>query len=177
MSARLLAAFACLAVAGLLAAGCGEEEHLEVAEGERLELGELIYNIQMTRFLNPDDLEDRAYLEGNRRPPRGKSYLAVFLKVENHGERPVPLPGGLTVHDTRGNEYHPLEAESVFALDLGDRVPADGELPRPDTAAASGPVKGAMLLFLVDDFVSQNRPMKLEIPAPDGEPGEVVLDI
>ena len=43
-------------------------EPAEVVEGEPLELGELDYNVQITRFLNPDDAEDAEYLVGQ--PPR-----------------------------------------------------------------------------------------------------------
>ena len=41
---------ALLLVAALLVVGCGEEEGLDVAEGEPVELGELLYNVQLTRF-------------------------------------------------------------------------------------------------------------------------------
>ena len=55
-----------------VAAGCGEEEELHVIEGEPLELGELRYNVQITRFLNPDDPEDQGYLVGQEPPEPGR---------------------------------------------------------------------------------------------------------
>jgi hypothetical protein len=59
--ALLAALVACLAAL----AGCGaEEEEGHAVEGEPLELGELLYNVQITRFLNEESIEDRAYLEG-----------------------------------------------------------------------------------------------------------------
>src|ERR687892_464237 len=61
-------------------------------------------------------------------------------------------------------------------IDLGAAVAPDSEVPAPDSAAASGPVKGAMALFLVDEGISENRPLELEILA-EGEEGRVELDI
>ena len=49
-------------------------------------------------------------------------------------------------------------------------------MPAPGTAAANGPTQGAIVLFLVDQAVSENRPLKLEIEL-QGETGEITLDI
>ena len=55
-----------LALIGLagVASGCGDEETTEAHEGEPLELGDLSYNIQITRELNRFSTEDAAYLQG-----------------------------------------------------------------------------------------------------------------
>jgi hypothetical protein len=50
-------------------------------------------------------------------------------------------------------------------------------VPTIDSAAASGPIKGSMLLYLVDEQATENRPLELEIPGPDGETGTVALDL
>ena len=57
-----LSLLAAILVAGALGACGSEEEETQVAEGEPLELGGLSYNVQLTRFLNPDDAEDAEYL-------------------------------------------------------------------------------------------------------------------
>ena len=173
---RALALTAAAMAVALPAAGCGEEEELNVVEGEPVELGELRYNVQITRFLNPDDPEDIAYLEGEPDPPEGESYFGVFMTVENEGEELVEVPSAFEVVDTRDNAFESLESESPYALELGTRLGPDEELPAPDTPAASGPIKGAMLLFLVDENVTENRPLELEIPSPAGD-GTVELDI
>ena len=80
------------------------------------------------------------------------------------------------VSDTLENEYLPVESESPFALEIGAPVPAEEALPLPDTTAQTGPNQGSLLIFSVDDEVSENRPLKLEIES-DGELGEVILDI
>jgi hypothetical protein len=176
-TARCLAALALMALAGLAIAACGEEEELEVIEGEPVEVGQLHYNVQLTRFLNAGDREDSAYLEGEPPEPRGKDYLAVFMAVENDGDEPLALPRELTVTDTRGNVFKPVETKSPFALELGTTVEGGAELPLLDTVAANGPIKGAMVLFLVDEGVAENRPLELEIPSSGGEHGLIELDI
>jgi hypothetical protein len=161
-------------------AGCGEEEGedaLESVEGEPLHLDELIYNVAITRFLNPNEVADVDYLVGQEPEPPGESYLGVFLLVRNENEdEALPSADGYLVTDAGGNQYEPLPSESPYALDIGAEVPADGSLPVPDTTAAAGPTQGAMLLFLVDDTVSDERPLELEIEAAT-ESGTVELDI
>lgn len=173
--AILAAVFATFALGGGLAA-CGEEEESEVVEGEPIEIAELSYNISLTRFLNPDDNEDAEYLVGQPPEDPGLSYLGVFLTIENETDEELPSAEGYVVRDTLENEYLPVESESPFALEIGASVPADGALPLPDTTAQTGPNQGSLLIFLVDDEVSENRPLKLEIES-DGELGEVILDI
>jgi hypothetical protein len=177
---RRLVAFACLvALAGLAAtfAGCGSEEATEVVEGEPAELGELAYNIQLTRFLNPDDVEDSDYLLGQPNPEPGTSYLGVFLTIKNSNkDEAFTSADTYTVSDVTGQEFDPTDSESPYALDIGAEVPAEGELPIPDSTAATGPNQGSLLLFLVDDTVSENRPLELEIDSDDGT-GIVELDI
>lgn len=177
---RRLVAIACLvALAGLIAtlAACGSEEATEVVEGEPAELGELAYNIQLTRFLNPNDVEDAEYLVGQPDPKPGSSYLGVFLTVKNENkDEAFTSADGYTVSDVTGAEFHPTDSESPYALDIGAEVPAEGQLPIPDSTAATGPNQGSLLLFVVDDTVSENRPLELEIESDDGT-GVVELDI
>jgi len=164
-------------IVSLAGAGCGaDEEDLSVVEGEPVELGDLRYNVQITRFLNPDDAEDVAYLEGEPDPTPQKAYLAVFMTVENEGDDTLDVSGDFRVVDTRDNTYKPVPSDSAYALDPGTPVGPGEDLPAPDTPAASGPIKGAMVLFLVDQVVTENRPLELEIPSSSGD-GRVELDI
>ena len=165
-------------VAGALVAGCGEDtEELEVVEGEPVELGELLYNVQITRFLNPNASEDQAYLRGQPELSPDEEYLAVFMTVENEGDEPERLPEEMTITDTRDNTYEPLRSNSEYALELGVAVAAGDEVPAPDSPAASGPIKGGMVLFRVDRAVTENRPIALHIRSESGEEAEVELDI
>lgn len=178
--ARTPALAAALAVASLAfgLAACGEEHSSEVVEGEPIELGELRFNVQLTRFLNIDDREDAEYLEGLPAPEPDTSYLAVFMEVENEGDDPVVLPSEeqMEVRDTTDAVYEPVATESVFGFSFGETLEGGEQVPLPDTAAASGPVQGQVAIFHVSDDVSENRPLELEIEA-DGENGVVELDI
>jgi hypothetical protein len=168
---------AVLLVAITLFAACGEEEELDVVEGEPVELGELLYNVQITRFLNPNDPEDAAYLRGQPGARPDQDYLAVFMTVENEGDSTAELPDEMTIRDTRDNTYEPVDSTAEYALELGAPVGAGDEVPAPDTPAASGPIAGAMVLFLVDRAVTENRPIELEIPSQTDTEALVELDI
>jgi len=160
-------------------AGCGDDESKEADEGVPITLGNLEINVQETRFLNPSQHDDREYLEGQQLPtPAGKSYLGVFLTIHNRGDREVRLPSNaqVTVVDTTGAGYESIPSHTPFAAPLGAPLAGGADIPVPDTAAASGPVQGALVLFLVNQDVNENRPLKLEIEA-EGETGEITLDI
>ena len=173
----LIAALAlALAVIAAAVSACGEEAESEVVEGEPIELGDLEYNVQITRFLNADDTEDAEYLVGQPPAAPGTEYLGVFLVIENQTEEPLPSATGYTVIDTLDQEFDSVESESPYALDIGAEVPAERQLPIPDTTAATGPNQGSLLIFPVDEGVSENRPLELEIESPDGT-GTVILDI
>ena len=141
--AILISLLASLALAGALAA-CGEEEEpTEVVEGEPIEVADLEYNIGLTRFLNPDDNEDAEYLVGqpdggardhlprglpdDRERDRGPAAVGAQLRRQGHARERV-----------RGGR----EREPVRARDRRPRFPAEGELPLPNTTAATGPEPG-----------------------------------
>jgi hypothetical protein len=173
--AMLVAALA----AGLLLSGCDSnpEDTLSVSEGEPMKLGDLLYNVQISRFLNPRDGEDKAYLAGEPPPPDNEFYLGVFMEISNEASVVQQVPTDFTVVDTVGTEFKPVPSRSLFALDLGGKVTPDGQLPEPETAAANGPIQGAMVLFLVDRAAIEDRPLILHIPSSTGAIGHVELDI
>jgi hypothetical protein len=159
--------------------GCGNDLSKEADEGVPIKLGDLEMNVQETRFLNPAQPDDKEYLEGQQLPtPAGKSYLGVFLTIENQGDQPVRLPTNaqVSVTDTTGAAYQSIPSHTPFAAPLGSELAGGADLPAPDTAAQSGPLQGSLVLFLTDEGVSENRPLKLEIDF-GGETGEITLDI
>jgi hypothetical protein len=160
-------------------AGCGDEEEgtPEAVEGEPLHVGELIYNVAITRFLNPNIVEDEAYLAGAPEEPPGMSYLGVFILIKNETDEEHKSATDYAIVDGSHRVYRPVDLETEFSLEIGAEVPAEGELPAPDTVASTGPTQGALLLFLVDDDVSEERPLELEVNSVvDGE-GLIELDI
>lgn len=182
MTRRRPLALPTLAVAALLAilfgvAACGSSsEHKEVVEGEPVELGELQYNAIFSRFLNPNDNEDSAYLVGQPKPPPGSAYFGVFFEVQNESEEPQALPDAFTIVDADHDEFEAVESESLYALPIGGTVEAQEQIPVLDSTAQQGPIEGSVVIFELPASASENRPLILEIPGPDG-PAEVTLDL
>jgi hypothetical protein len=162
-------------------AGCGsndESDEPEAVEGEPLELGDLLYNVSITRFLNPNITEDMAYLEGAPEEPKGMSYLGVFLQIKNETDEDIPSASNYTVVDGSHRVFEPFDSvQTEFSLDRGVTIPPDGVIPALDTVAAAGPTQGALILFLVDDDVSEERPLELQVEAAVGGEGTIELDI
>src|SRR5215211_7700686 len=148
---------------GALLAGCetNPESSLSVEEGQGMKLGGLLYNVQISRFLNPMDDEDKAYLVGQPPLPGDRYYLGVFMQIQNEGDTAQRIPRDLTVVDTGGTKFNPLASRSAFALGLGTKVPADGEVPPPESTAANGPIQGSMVLFRIDGRAIEDRPLIL----------------
>jgi hypothetical protein len=177
----LLSLLALLALL-LLAVGvsaCGyESDSKHVVEGEGVELGELKYIVTFSRYLNPNDNEDEAYLVGQKEAPKGETYFGVFFEVQNESDEPQVLPESLTITDVDDNEFEVLPSESIFALPFGGEVESEEQIPRLDTAPQLGPIEGSLALFLLPESASENRPLTLHIPDEEGEEGaEVTLDL
>ncbi len=161
---------------GVIAAGCGEEAETEVMEGEPLELGDLHYNVQITRFLNPSSEEDSAYLEGAPPLVGEQQYLGVFMQIDNVGDEEAVVPFPFRIIDTRGEIYTQDRVDNDFALVPDTPIPPDGTVPGLETVARTGPIEGSMILFRIDEAATENRPLKLEVRNGD-EVGEVELDL
>jgi hypothetical protein len=173
----LLAALA-LAALALAVSACGYESHeKDVVEGEPVELGDLHYNVIFSRYLNPNDTEDAAYLVGQAPPEPGTTYFGVFFEVQNDTDETHELPDKFTITDTDHNKFESLPSESLFAFPLGGEVEEHEQIPVLDSPPEQGAIEGSVVLFLLPDYASQNRPLTLEIHSPDGETGEVTLDL
>lgn len=177
---------AVLLTVGLLAAGCGNATKTETAaktEGLYLNVGDLIYQVQISRQLNPRDVEDRTYLQGiapaDRKLAPDQSWFGVFLRVENNTKSTHAASNEFDIEDTQGNKFTPisLPASNPFAYQATS-IPGGGLLPAPESAAANGPVQqGAMLLFKLSLTSLANRPLELRIASPDAPPSEATVDL
>ncbi len=160
-------------------AGCGNDLGKEADEGVPIQLGDLKFTVQETRSLNPNQADDKEYLAGQQLPtPPGKLYLGVFLTIHNSGDNAVRLPtnADLSVVDTTGAAYQSIPSHTDYAAPLGSILAPGADIPVPGTAGANGPTQGALVLFLVDESLNENRPPKLEINS-QGETGEITLDL
>jgi hypothetical protein len=168
-----------LAAAAFGAAGCGYSAGKTGEEGTPIRLGSMEFNVQLTRFLNPSDPEDKQYLVGQPLPPAAdKAYLAVFMNMKNHGgsATTVPATSQMTVTDTTGAGYQAVSSSTPFAAPLGAPLAGGGTIPVPDSPAASGPTQGSVVLFYVPEAITENRPLELDIQH-SGETGTITLDI
>jgi hypothetical protein len=176
IASSLLAAL--LLVGAILAlSACGySSDSKDVVEGEPVELGELSYNVVFSRFLNPNDNEDSAYLVGQPDVPPGSAYFGVFLEVQNESEEPQTLADSLTITDADHETFEALQSESPYALPFGGEVESQEQIPILDSTPQQGPIEGSVVLFELPASASENRPLILSIPGPDG-PATVTLDL
>jgi len=172
----LLAAFA-LALLALTVTACGySSDSKEVVEGEVVELGELKYQVVFSRFLNPADNEDSAYLVGQPEPEKGSTYFGVFLEVQNKSEETQKLAETFTIVDADHEKFEAIPSESLYAFPVGGEVESQEPIPAPDSTPQQGPIEGSLVLFDLPAEASENRPLTLLIDGPEG-PAEVTLDL
>jgi hypothetical protein len=173
-----LLAVVILAVFALGVTACGySSDSKDVVEGEAVDLGELQFTVTFSRYLNPNDTEDSAYLVGQPSPPAGSNYFGVFFEVQNESEEPQTLPSTLTITDAAEETYDVLPSESLYALPFGGEVEPQEQIPVLDSTPQQGPIEGSVALFLLPAAASDNRPLVLHVPAADGEEAEVTLDL
>jgi len=185
---RLIRTALATALVGLVAAGCGSTGTATVAdtEGIYLDINGLKYQIEMSRYMNPADIEDNEYLRGlldDEAPTTGdQTWFGVWVRVENVSEDEARQSATeWAIHDTQENVYEPIEIDpevNVFAFQPGTEVPPLSVLPLPSTAAGQGPIQGLMLLFKIDNESFQNRPLELRFSNGEGsEEGTYDLDV
>jgi hypothetical protein len=182
MSSRLCKLpFLALAVLAVLVLGACGDSHTKVSTGTYagesgqnapyLDVGPLVYEVQLSRELNPTNPEDAAYLQGLSATERtlapGQEWFGVFVQVYNNNSQALSSASELTISDTQGNTYTPIPPSQInpYAYRPG-LVPAKGQLPQPDTTAALGPTQGALLLYKIQTVSLDNRPLQIKIVDP-----------
>lgn len=173
----LLAALA-LALLTMGVVACGYENHSkDVAEGESVNLGDLRFNVIFSRYLNPNDTEDSAYLVGQQPAPDGETYFGVFLLVQNESNESLPLPDTVYITDADHKKYELIDSESLYAFPFGTEVEEQEQIPVLDSTPQQGPIEGSLALFLLNEEANNNRPLTLHIPGAEGDEAEVELDL
>jgi len=188
--ARLLRIALATALLAVVAAGCGAEEEegrVQVAETEGiyLDVNGLKYQIEMSRYMNPSDVEDSEYFVGlpedSPAPTEDEIYFGVWIRVENVSEtETLPAASIWEIHDTQDNVYRPIALDTdlnPFAFTAVD-VPPLTVLPLPSSAAGQGPIQGSLLLFKIRNESFQNRPLELRFRnGGSGQEGVYDLDV
>jgi hypothetical protein len=172
----LLAALV-LAVLTVTISACGySSDSKDVVEGEVVELGDLKYQVVFSRFLNPNDNEDSAYLVGQPPAEKGSSYFGIFLEVQNKSEENQKLAETFTIADADEETFDAIPSESLYAFPFGGEGEPQEPIPAPDSTPQQGPIEGSLVLFELPSSASENRPLTLSIDGPEG-PAEVTLDL
>ncbi|HLI32702.1 MAG TPA: hypothetical protein VKU89_08200 [Solirubrobacteraceae bacterium] len=149
-----------------------------------LSVGQLAYQVQISRELNPSESEDQAYLEGvpagdlTVRP--GEEWFMISLQVYNSTSRPQPSSPDIYLEDSEGDVYRPVVPDNTNLFAYRARnVPGNGRLPEPGTIASQGPTQGAILLFKLRLASLSNRPIDIRIvnPAKPSESAKAELDV
>jgi hypothetical protein len=183
--ARRLSILASALLMGLAVSACGHKEsHPTVAdnEGFYVDAGPLTYQVQLTRALNPNAIEDKGYLNGvTATPPKpDEEWFAVFLWAKNQTHSNQTTTMSFDIVDTQGNKYYPVPVNpqvNPYAWTEQTLKPLGTE-PAPDTTASFGPTQGRLLLFKINTSAYANRPLTLEINAPgQANPSSVSLDL
>lgn len=167
-------------VAAMLLAGCGSS-HSRVSTGTYagesganapyLDVGPLIYEIQLSRQLNPWNSADATYLQGVPRAQDrllpGQEWFGVALQVYNETTRPLLATNAITLTDTQGNVYRPIPVgpTNLFAY-RGGVVRSKGMLPIPGTPGRVFGSQGQLLLFKIATISLDNRPLEIKIVNP-----------
>jgi hypothetical protein len=185
---RLLRIALATALVALVATGCGGGTGVVTTaetEGLYLDINGLKYQIEMSRYMNPNDVEDREYLvglpESSEPPGEDEIYFGVWVRVENVSETETrPAATIWEIHDTQENVYRPLPIDTdvnPFAFEPVD-VPPKTVIPLPTSAAGQGPTQGSLLLFKIRNESFQNRPLELKFSNGGGsEEGTYDLDV
>jgi hypothetical protein len=184
---RRLTLLVLLAVGLFVVAGCGNKEDVVTfadTEGVTVQVGGLDYQVQISRYLNPHDPEDKQYLmglpQGTAVDPGGSEiWFGVWMRVKNYSGRTATPTSNFTITDTENDSFEPVPLNASinpFAYDPTPLLHAQ-VLPEPDTAAASGPIQGSLILFRLKTASIQNRPLLLHIAQGPTESATVSLDL
>jgi hypothetical protein len=183
----------CALLAVLAFGACGDS-HTKVTTGTYagesgqnapyLNVGPLIYEVQLSRELNPANTEDSTYLQGltpaQAKLGPGEEWFGVFVQVYNNTSSALPAATDLTITDTQANTYTPtVPAQTNPFIYGGGLVPAKGQLPVPGSIANTDAVQGALLLYKIQIVSLDNRPLEIKIvdPADAAETASAELDV
>ncbi len=138
-------------------------------EGLYLDVGDLKYQVQISRQMNPYDTQDKGLLVGvpaaERELKPDETWFAVFLRVENETGKALLPSDDIEIVDTQEKVYKPvtLHLDNVFAYRSDVAIPRRQVMPLPDSPAFDTPARGALILFKLTNVTLDNRPLELKI--------------
>ena len=183
---RLLTSAALLPAIALPGCGAvGEKEaivHEAKTEGIYVDVGELDYQVQISRQLNPAIAPDKGYFAGmpDYVSPltEDEVWFGVSLRVQNQTDEPHESADDFEIEETTGETFTPIEMDeqdNPLAY-TSKTLPPHTVYPDPDEIAGDSPTQGGMLLFKIPYSRLGNRPLEFKITQ-DGEEAVVDLDV
>jgi hypothetical protein len=186
---RLFALLAALLVCGGLSA-CGKHQstgpiRTAETEGIYLDVSDLKYQVQVSRQLNPQDVQDKPYLLGiptdQQRLKPDEVWFGVIMRVQNETGTGLRPAEDIEIEDTVGAKFRPLTLgrDHVFAYRPTDVIPPRETYPVLDSPGYDTPSRGALLVFKLTLTSLNDRPLVMTIKgrkAPQ-QTGIVDLDV
>lgn len=188
---RLAIAGAVLAALALSACGRADmKETTGTYAGENgaaapyLSVGKLVYQVQISRSLNPWETEDAAFLVGlpdkGKNLKAGEEWFGVFLEVFNETKSAQPDASDITIDDIEGQTYEPIVPDStnLYAYRPG-MVSQKAQIPTPDSPASYDPSNGALIIYRIKLESLEDRPLRIKIANPEdpSETASAELDV
>ena len=185
--ARVLILLALAMVCAAALAGCAnkiETRTIGNTEGLYIDVGELKYQVQLSRIINPNDEEDRAYLAGlpagTAQPSSDEAWFGVWMRVQNvRSKQTFPSANEFSISDTQEHTFTPIELENnPFAYKAQNLKPRT-IVPSANSPAGEGVIQGSLILFKLTTEALANRPLEFRIqsPALPDDFGVVDLDV
>ena len=139
-------------------------------QGLRVDVDGLIYNVTDVRVLDFDSPSAAPYLTNLQRPGKGSGYLGVFLRVYNPNGRDMTSAPGFLLEPSKAPELAEMNkaSESPYSFILGAKVPANGVIPEPGSAAAAGKFPGGLLLYGISSKTTAGQPLDLVVHTAKG---------
>jgi hypothetical protein len=176
----------CVLALAIGVAACGKESHPTAADannnGFYVDAGPITYQLQISRELNPYDIEDKGYLAGvtSTAPNPDELWFGVFLWAKNQSGSAATTANSFDIVDTQGNVYHPVVVNSQlnpYAWTPTTLNPLE-TYPVPSSTPYYGPTQSGLLVFKLNTSVYANRPLTLRIHAPgQAQPSTISLDL
>ena len=136
-------------------AACGDKEASvkeAETEGVYVDVGGLTYQVQLSRYLNPGDVEDKEYLRGlpagtNVQLPGDEIWFSVWMRVKNYSDKALTPTQTFTIVDTEENEFRPISVDAATNPFVYQPITLQHAqvLPKPNTAATSATGSPALI--------------------------------
>jgi hypothetical protein len=174
-----------LTLAAVVLGGCASKTETRTVgqtEGLYIDVGDLKYQVQLSRIINPNDEEDRAYLAGlpaGTVPPKSdEAWFGVWMRVQNvRSKETFPAAGDFEIKDTQDHTFTPIALEhNPFAYQAQDLGPKT-IVPSANSPAGEGVIQGSLILFKLTTEALANRPLEFKIVSPTQADNVGIVDL